>query len=332
MTYLQIINELNSRKFKPIYFLFGEEEYFIDQISDYIENNALNAAEKEFNQSILYGIEIDPLSLEAEARRYPMMAEYNVVIVKEAQNLKQFEKLLNYVNNPSPSTILVLNYKHKKPNGRQAITKALKKNAVFFESKRLYENQVYEWLSTEVKRNGFTIEPKATAMLVESIGIDLSKLSNELSKLFISLEKGTTIQANSIEENIGISKDYNVFELNKALATKDVLKANTIAQHFGRNPKEYALPKILPMIYRYFSQLLIYHQYKGQPPKVLATKMGVNPYFLKDFEKAAYNYNIKKIAQNISHLRRADAHSKGIGASNLAVTEIYKELIFGILH
>lgn len=332
MTYLQIINELKSRKFQPIYFLFGEEEYFIDQISDYIENNVLSSAEKEFNHSILYGLEIDALSLEAEVKRFPMMAEYNVVIVKEAQNLKQLDKLLNYVNQPSLSTILVLNYKHKKPNGRLAITKALKKNAVYFESKRLYENQVYDWVGNRVKQNGYTIDPKATAMLVESIGVDLSKLNNELAKLFISLEKDTEIKAKVIEENIGISKDYNVFELNKALATKDVMKANTIAQHFGRNPKEYALPKILPMIYRYFSQLMIYHQFKGQSPKVLASKMGVNPYFLKDFEKAAQNYNIKKIAQNINHLRKADAHSKGIGASNSIVAEIYKELIFGILH
>lgn len=329
---MQILNDLKSRKFQPIYFLCGEEEYFIDQISDFIENNVLNEAEREFNQSILYGIETDVLALESEAKRFPMMSEYNVVIVKEAQNLKQLEKLINYVNNPSPTTILVLNYKHKKPNGRLAITKAIKKQAVYFESKKLYENQVAEWIDAHIKSNGFSIEPKATAMLVESIGTDLSKLNNELGKLFISLEKGSTIKASAIEENIGISKDYNVFELNKALANKDVLRANIIAQHFGRNAKEYALPRVVPMIYRYFSQLMIYHQYKGQSSNVQASKMGVSPYFLRDYEKAASNYSIKKIAQIIGQLRTADAHSKGIGVNTTAADEIYKELIFNILH
>jgi len=332
LTYEQIIGDLKRKSYKPIYFLCGEEEYFIDHISDYIEQNVLGEAEKEFNQTILYGLETDILTVIAEAKRYPMMSEYNVVIVKEAQNLKQLDKLISYVENPSPTTILVLNYKHKKADGRSTISKALKSKAVYFESKKLYENQLFAWLENFVTSHGYKLQPKATAMLLENIGTDLNRLNNELKKLFINLQKGEEINPDIIENNIGFSKEYNAFELNNALGTKNVFKANKIIHHFGQNPKEYSLFRILPTVYRFFIQVLIYHRVKNENSRAISSRVGVNPFFLKDIERASKHYSIKKIAKIITALRKADMHSKGIGALNMNNDAILKELVFEILH
>jgi DNA polymerase-3 subunit delta len=328
----QIIKDLKEKNYKPIYFLCGEEEYFIDKISDFIENSVLDEGEKEFNQTVLYGLETDAVSIAAEAKRFPMMAPYNVVIIKDAQNIKSWDVLEPYFNAPSDSTILVINHKFKKPDGRSKAIKAVKKSAVYFESKKLYENQVIAWVEKFVKAHGFNIDPRATMLLVESVGYELSKLSNEASKMFINLQKGVTIDSKFIEENIGVSKDFNVFELTNALGEKNVLKANKIIKHFGSNEKMYPLPMVLPSIYRYFSQLLLYYTVKSGDKNEAASVMGVAPFFVKDFQRASSNYSVKKIARIMSALRKADLRSKGVGDSGISNYDIMKELVFEILH
>ena len=332
MDYNKIIRDLKNKVYHPVYMLCGDEEYFIDKISDYIEDHVLNEGEKEFNQSVLYGIETDVLDLVSEAKRYPMMAAYNVVIVKEAQALKNIHELERYTEHPSPSTILVLNYKHAKPDGRKNYVKQIKKQGVFFESKRLYENQLPAWIASYLSEKKVAITPKATQMLIAYLGTDLSKISNEIDKLLIGLKDGEPIDDEQIEKNTGISKDYNVFELNNALGSKDVLRANRIVNHFGKNEKEHHLAMVLPMMYRFFSQLLLYHTVSREDNNTKASVVGVNPFFLKDFQNASRNYPVKKIARIISYLRDADLQTKGVKGSGATQHDILKELVFKILH
>lgn len=332
MEFNQIVRNLKNKEYAPLYLLSGEEEFFIDQISNLIEKSVLDEGEREFNQTVLYGLDTDVLTVESEAKRYPMMSPYNVVIVKEAQHLKKIEMLANYANNPSSTTILVLAHKHKKADGRSAFTKSVKKNGVYFESKKLYDNQVADWIESYVKAEGYSINPKASLLLVEFLGSNLSKISNEIDKLILNLKKGESIDANLIEENIGISKDYNVFELNNAFGAKDVLKANKIINYFGTNEKLYPLPMILPSIYRFFSQLLLFHTVKSSSNREIASKLGINPYFVRDFQRASQHYSIKKIARIIGALRKADNQSKGLGASSMTNQDILQELIFQIIH
>lgn len=332
MEYHQIIGEINKKNYHPIYLLCGEEEYFIDKISDLIERSVLDESEREFNQTVLYGAETDPLTIESEAKRYPMMSPYNVVIIKEAQKIRKIEKLVNYVMNPSPTTILVLNYKHKTLDGRLNLTKEIKKKGVYYSAKKLYDNQLIPWIEKHVSDHGYTISPKAGFMIKESIGDSLTKINNELDKLFLNLQAGENIDEAKIEKYIGLSKDYNVFELTNALGKKDVLKANRISSFFGRNEKTYPLPYIIPAIYRFFSQLMLVHSMRGKQDRELASSVGIHPYFVKDFKMASSNYSVKKIARIIASLRRADNHSKGIGAVKISNQEILQELIFDILH
>tara|TARA_B100001109_G_C18859043_1_gene473110 strand:+ start:1315 stop:2313 length:999 start_codon:yes stop_codon:yes gene_type:complete len=332
LKYSQIIQDLKNKVYHPIYLLYGEEEFFIDQISDFIEHKVLDEAEKEFNLSVLYGLETDVLSLISAAKRFPMMASYNVIIVKEAQSLSGIGELATYVKNPSPTTILVLNHKHKKPDGRSEFMKLMKKQGVCFESKTLYENQVVSWIEEYLKAKGFTISPKSAQLIVENLGNSLSKITNELDKLTISISGTSHIEDKHIEENIGISKDYNVFELNNALGNRDVLKANTIINHFGKNPQDFPPAATLPMVYNFFSKVLLYHTVAKEANNIKASKLGVNPFFLKDYAVAARNYSVKKIARIISSLRKADTRSKGIGNVETEAQDLYKELVFEILH
>ena len=332
MEFEQIIRDLKNKVYQPIYLLSGDEEYYIDKISDFIENNVLDSSEKEFNQTILYGLETDVLTVEGEAKRFPMMSQYNVVIIKEAQSLKKIEALVNYAKNPSESTILVLNYKHAKPDGRSAFIKEVKKKGWLYQSKKLYDNQVGSWIDNYLKAKKFSIDPKATRMLVEFLGVELSKISNELDKLLINLKEGQVINSKIIEENIGISKDFNVFELNSALGDLNVLKANKIINNMGKNDKANPLPMVLPSIYRYFSQLLLFQTVKNGSQRDIASALGVNPFFVKDYQTAGKNYNTKKVARAISALRKADKLSKGIGATSMSNHEILQELVFEIIH
>ncbi len=329
----QIVDEISSGNPKPIYFLMGEEAFYIDKLSDYIENNFLTEEEKGFNQMILYGRDVEIEDVIANAKRYPMMSEKQVVIVKEAQDLSRvIEKLVPYAENPQPTTILVICYKYKTLDKRKKLSKLIAKNGCLFESKKLYDNQVGGWIVNELKEKGYKIEPKANQMLVEFLGNDLSKVNNELNKLTLILPKGTTITAVDIEENIGISKDFNYFELQKAIGEKDVVKANRIVIYFAQNPKSNPLVLTISMLNNYFTKLLLYHGLKDKGRINAAKILGVNPFFVNDYENAAKKYPMRKVAQIISFLRDADVKSKGVGAANLPHGDILKELIFKIMH
>jgi len=332
MTFDQILVDLKNKKYFPIYLLSGEEAFFIDEISDYIEAHVLNEGEKEFNQSILYGKETDVPTIVSVAKRFPMMSEHQVVIVKEAQELKNIEDLTNYVNQPLDSTLLVLCYKYKKFDKRKTIAKTIAKTGVFFESAKLYENKIPEWINKQLKLKGYTIRPKAALMLTEFLGTDLSKISNEIGKLEINLPKGTEITDVIIEENIGISKDYNVFELQKALGSKDVFKANQIVTYFAANQKDNPVPKVVGVLNNFFSKLLVYHATKDKSQGNIARALSVNPFFVNDYQQAAQNYSFSKLSEVISLFREYDMKSKGVNNSSTNDGELMKELVFRILY
>lgn len=332
MTFQQIIADINRKVYHKIYILQGEEEYFIDAIVQAIEDNVLDENEKEFNQTILYGLDTDDQTIVAEAKRYPMMANHNLVIVKEAQNLKKLTALDEYVKNPLDSTILVLAHKHGNFDGRKKFIKEAKKSGVFFESKKLYDNQIGTWISSFLKTKGYFIDEKAKMLITESIGANLSRIVNELTKLMIIEPKGTKIDADIIERNIGINKDYNVFELNNALGSRDILKCNRIINHFSANEKEYPVQKVIPTIYKFFTQLIKYLYLTDKSSASVASELKINPFFVKYYASAARNYDIRKCVAIINYLHDADLKSKGITASNLSNGQIFKEMVFKILH
>jgi DNA polymerase-3 subunit delta len=310
----------------------GEEPYYIDKISDYIQNNILAEEEKGFNQMILYGRDVTIDDIVANAKRFPMMAERQVVIVKEAQDLSRtIEKLVSYAENLQPSTVLVINYKYKKIDKRKALYKTLKKNAVVFESKKLYENQVADWIRRVLAPKKYTISPKAAQMLVEFLGTDLSKINNELEKLQIILPKDTQISPEHIEENIGISKDYNNFELRKAIGTRDTVKAFKIAKYFADNPKDNPMVVTVSLLFNFFSQLLHLHGMTDKNPRHVASALKVNPYFVSEYLDSARNYPMKKVSQVISTLREFDVKSKGVGSNAVPQGDLLKELLVRIM-
>lgn len=327
----QIISDIQNRKFKPIYMLMGEEPYYIDKISDYIEKNVLTEDEKSFNQTVLYGRDTTIEEIVSNAKRYPMMAEYQVVIVKEAQDLaRTLDQLESYVANPQPTTILVLCYKYKSLDKRKKITKLFAEKGELLESKKLYDNQVAPWINQTLSGSGYKIEPKAAAMLAEFLGTNLSKVSNELDKLKIILPQGTTITPVHIERNIGISKDYNVFEFRNALGEKNKLKANQIARYFAQNPKENPITLITGQVFAFYSQLLQYHGLPDKNPKNVASLLKINPYFVKDYELAARNYPMRKVSSIVASLREIDMKSKGVGGS-FPTEELLKDMLIAIL-
>lgn len=328
----QMVSEIKKGNTKPIYFLMGEEPYYIDKISEFIENNVLDEGEKGFNQQLIYGRDSSVEDIVAAAKRYPMMAEKQVIIVKEAQELSRtIEKLVSYAENPQQSTILVLNYKYKKLDKRKKLYKAIQKNGILFESKKLYENQVPNWIGRVLSGKSYQIEPKAAQMLVELLGTDLSKINNELQKLISILPKKTIITDIEIEKNIGISKDFNNFELRKAIGEKNILKANQIINYFTENPKNNPLVMTISLLNSFFTQLLLFHGLKDKSKNNVAKSIGVSPYFVDEYFLAAKNYPMRKVAQVISFLRNADIKSKGVGA-NQSQADILKELLFKILH
>jgi len=328
---LKIVNDIKNGNIKPIYFLMGEEPYYIDRLSEYIDQNLLSEEEKGFNQTVLYGRDVSIEEVISTCKRYPMMAERQVVIVREAQDLsKTIDKIESYAENPMPTTVLVICYKYKTLDKRKKATKLLEKNGLVYESKKLYDNQVGEWIKRVLSGKGFTIEPKASAMLVEFLGTDLSKINNELEKLQIVLPKGSTISAKHIEENIGFSKDYNVFELRKALGERNQFKAYQIAQYFAENPKDNPMVVTTSLVFGFFLQLLQYHGLKDKSPKNVASVLKVNPYFLKDYDVALRNYPMKKVSQIVAALREVDVKSKGVGANALSQHDLLKEMLFRI--
>jgi DNA polymerase III subunit delta len=328
----QIIADLKNKIYSPVYFLTGEEPYFIDSISDFIEENVLSVTEKEFNQTVIYGLDTDVQGLMSLARRYPMMSNYQVVIVKEAQNIDEIEDLLPYIENPLSSTILVICYKFRKIDRRKSFAQKIAKNGVLFESKKIYDNQTGNWIESYLKQNGFTITPKATAIMADYLGNDLGKIVNEASKLMLNIRPGELITESHVEQNVGISKDFNVFELQNAIGEKNVLKANRIINYFAANPKENPLVKVITILYSFFSKLLIYHQLTDKSRNQVASALGVNPFFIGDYEKAARNYNLAKLRQITAYLREYDLKSKGFDNVSASDGELMKELLFKILH
>lgn len=328
---IRITKDIKAGNLKPIYFLMGEEPYYIDKLTEFIEQNVLQEHERDFNQTILYGRDVSIEDIISNAKRFPMMSEHQVVIVKEAQDLSRtIEKLESYAENPQPSTILVFAYKYKTLDKRKKITKLLSKNGVIFESKKLYENQVGDWIKRVLSGKGYGIEPKAAIMLVEYLGTDLSKISNELDKLKIVLPKGHMITPKDIEVNIGISKDYNNFELRKAIGEKNQLKAYKIIEYFAQNPKDNPIVVTTSLVFSFFSQLMLYHGSKDKSPGNLAKVLKVNPYFVKDYDIAYRNYPMKKVSAIIETLRDIDVKSKGVGANAISQSDLLKEMLIHI--
>ena len=340
MTAADILKDLKNRKFKPLYLLHGEEPFYIDQISSYVEHQLLPDAEKGFNQTVFYGKDTDPMSVLNASKRYPMMADYQVVIVKEAQDMKwgkddddkkTINPLLNYLENPLSGTILVFCYKYGKFDKRKKIYKAIEKNGLVFESTALYDNKIPGWIEAYITGRGYRISQQAAYMLTEYLGNDLSKIANELEKLMLNIAPGLEITLEQIHTNIGISKEYNIFELQTALGKKDIFKVNQVINYFGANPKANPLVLVLGNLNNYFSKVLAYHYVKDKSPQNLARELGVNPYFIKDYEQAARNYDYGKTIMIISYLREYDLKSKGVD-SFTDDGELLKELMFKILH
>lgn len=323
-----IAADIKAKKIKPIYFLQGEEPYFIDTLSKYIEDNVLTEAEKGFNQMTFYGRDVTIDDIVSNAKRYPMGADRQVIIVREAQDLsRSIENLLPYVQNPQPSTVLVMCYKYKTLDGRTKLGKTIASIGVLFESKKMYDNQIPDWIKRVLAAKGFTIDQKASMMLVEFIGSDLSRINNELQKLQLILKPGQHISDAIIEENIGISKDFNNFELQSAIGALNYKKAFAIIQYFGQNPKNNPIVVTTGILNSFFSKIMIYH---GSANNSEAQKlMGVHPYFWKEYELAARNFNMKRASAAIHHIRKIDNKSKGIG-SNATPSDLFKELLIGL--
>jgi len=261
-----------------------------------------------------------------------MMSNHQVVIVKEAQDLTKIEELNSYFDNPLESTILVLCHKYKKVDKRKAFTKTVEKKGILFESAKLYDDKIPDWITQYVQERSFTINLRTAQLLTETLGNDLTKIVNELSKLFINLPAQSEITPELIERNIGISKDFNIFEFQKALGELNILKCNQIINYFAANPKENPLPKLIAVLHGFFVKIMIYHQNKTFQQKELAALLGVNPYFLKDYQKATSNFSISKAANNIGILREYDLKSKGIGSVSVSEGELMKEMLFKLIH
>ncbi|MFD2907681.1 DNA polymerase III subunit delta [Flavobacterium ardleyense] len=330
---IQITKDIKAGKIKPIYFFMGEEPYYIDKLTDFIQENILQEHERDFNQTIIYGRDTTIEEVVSNAKRYPMMADRQVVIVREAQELSRYiDKLEAYVENPQPTTVLVFAYKYKTLDRRKKITKLLDKVGVVYESKKLYENQVGEWIKRVLSGQGYSIEPKASSILVEFLGTDLSKISNELDKLKIILPKGHTISPKDIEENIGFSKDFNNFELRSALGEKNQLKSYQIVDYFAQNPKDNPMVVTTAMVFGFFSQLMQYHGLKDKSKQNVSKELKINAFFVKDYEVAARNYPMRKVSGIIGALRDIDVKSKGVGAASMTHHDLLKEMLINIFY
>ncbi len=346
MTIEQIFNDLKKKIYHPVYFLQGEEPYYIDQVSDYIEKHVLSESEKEFNQTVVYGREIDLLTLISYARRYPMMSNYQVIIVKEAQDMKSLftkskedskqkddrDPFVEYLMRPTPTTLLVFCYKYNKIDKRTKVAKILDKSSVLFESKKIYDDQLPAWIGKHAQGIGVKINPKALQMLAENLGNDLTKITNELDKLKLNLKPGQEITPEIVEENIGVSKDFNIFELQKALGSRNSLKAFRIVNYFASNPKNNPMVMTIPQLYTYFLKILTYHKLEDRSTNNAASVLGINPYFLSDYIRAAKEYSAEHCIRNIGLIGDYDLRSKGVNNFSTGEGELMKELVYRILH
>ncbi len=335
---LQLINDMRANKYAPVYFLQGEEPYYIDLIADFVENNALDAAAKGFNQVILYGKDVKVSDVLTHARRFPMMSDRQVVIIKEAQNIDDLNKedgirlLEHYLNNPQPSTILVFCHKFKTLDKRKKLSKAIEKQAVAFTSKKLYDNQVPAWIKKYINDRDQQITDKAVEMLAENIGNDLERLSKEIDKMLLNVKADADIDDHAVQRFVGISREYNAFELQRAVVYKDILKANKIVAYFEANPKGNPIIPVIGVLYSLFSKLLTLHDSNAQNEKAIASILKINPYFAREYKVGIHNYNQEKVIRNIHHLRKADLLSKGVYNASLTDGQILKELVFQLMH
>lgn len=339
ITEKQLISDIQAGKFAPVYMLTGEENYYIDLVSDYMEKNIVSDDFKDFAQTIFYGRDVVMEDVIERANNVPMLSPIQLVMVKEAQDIGKsrnktvadWDSLVRYLDNPLPQTVLVLCYRHAKIDKRTKAYKAISEKGIIYERNKLYDSEVPGWISNVVSQQGYSITQRGAMMIAESLGNNLSKIINELSKIYITLPAGSTITEEVIEYNIGISKDYNVFELQNAIGRRDVERCNRIVNYFAANPKDNPIQMVLPSLYGYFIKVMIYLQ---EPEKKLAAqKMGINPFFLKDYESAARNYTLGKLASCIGYLHETDLRSKGVrNSGTITDGELLKELIFKIIH
>lgn len=334
MTYEDIAKDIKNGKFAPVYLLMGEEDYYIDRISDYIVEKALDENEREFNLTIMYGLDTDMASIVNNAKRYPMMSEHQVVVVKEAQNLRSWDELSFYIQKPLESTILVFCYKHGILDKRKKIVAEIEKKGVVFESKKLKENMLPTFISTYMKRKKMEIEDKAAELMAEYVGNDLNRLAGELDKLIITMPKNKNrITPVEIERNIGISKDYNNFELKNALIAKDILKANKIVKYFNDNPKSNPIQPTLAILFNYFSNLMVAYYAPERTDNGVAAYLDLkSPWQAKEYIAGMKAYSGVKVMNIITQIRLCDARSKGIGNVSLTQGELLRELVYFILH
>ena len=334
VTYEEIARDLKNRNYKPIYYLMGEESYYIDKISEYISQTVLTDEEKEFNLTVMYGADTDIASIINAAKRYPMMSEYQVVIVKEAQNVKDMENLVYYVQKPLPSTILVICHKHGTLDKRKKLAATIEKVGVLFESKKIKDTQLSGFITSFLKRKSVDIEPKAAEMMAEFVGTDLSRMAGELEKLVLTLPAGQMrITPEQIERNIGISKDYNNFELKNAIIARDVLKANKIIKYFDENPKTNPIQATLSVLFNFFSNLMLVYYAPDKSEQGIASMLGLkNTWQAKEYLAAARVFSGVKVMQIIGEIRYCDAQSKGVDNVSLKDGDLLRELIFKILH
>lgn len=333
MTFTEINKSLRQNKFSSVYFLHGEEDYFIDSIAKEIETRAMPEADRAFNLSILYGKDADVQTILDTARRYPMFAERQVVFVKEAQDLKGIEGLIGYVEKPVPTTVLVLCYKHKKLDGRSKLSTTLSKSsAVVFESKKLYDNQLPDWISDYTEGLQLKLQPQVAALIAEYLGSDLSKVANELDKLALNFAKGTTITTDHVQDQIGISKEYNVFELQKALGQRQAEKAFRIVQNFIANPKSNPLVVVISSLYNYFSNVYMLQFLKSSSDAEMVKALKLrSEFFLKEYKETLKQYNRLQAEKVLHLLKEYDLRSKGVNNDSTPEGELLRELVYKIL-
>ncbi|MDO8968140.1 MAG: DNA polymerase III subunit delta [Algoriphagus sp.] len=333
-----VLKDLKAKKFAPIYFLEGDEPYFIDLITDYIEKHAIAEHEKGFNQLVMYGKDSQVNVILSNARKFPMMADRQVVIVKEAQSIPDLGKedaqklLLSYINNPLPSTILVFAHKHKKLDGRGSLKKELDKKTVFVNSEKVKDWKLTEWVENYIKELGHQIDIKAAQLLADSIGNNLEVISNEVGKMLINFSEPTKLTTEHISKYIGINKDYNNFELSKAIGYRDVIKANQIIHYFIQNPKAHPVIPIFSLLYNYFSKIALVHRAGPMPENQLAGVIGVHPYGVKEYLAVSRNYKLGKVIEVFGFIKEADLRFKGVDSGSMDEGEILRELVYKILH
>ena len=334
MVFNKLIKDIKNGQYLPIYFLQGEEPFFMDQISNLIQETVLDEAEKDFNQTILYGPDTTMDEILNVSKRYPMMAPFQVVIVKEAQHLNRtIEQLVQYLENIVPTTILVFCFKNKKLDKRKALGKGLNKMGFLIDCSLIKDYHLNDWVINLAKQKNIQIQPKASIMLTEFIGNDLSGIAAAVSKLEVLVDENRLISEDLVHKNIGFSKDYNVFELQNALAEKNILKANKIIYHFSKNKKNHPLPVTISSLYGFFTKLMKYHFFKGKlSDSEMSKKISVHTFFLKQYNVASNNYSKNKLARIFSYLREYDLKSKGLGNASVSDEELLREMVFKILH